>query len=45
MDSASVTPTGAIPAGSPLILGSATTIEPHSNVWTVSVRMHKDFLP
>jgi hypothetical protein len=45
MNSASVNTTGIIPAGSPLILGSATTIEPHANVWTVSVRMHKDFLP
>ena len=45
MDSASVTATGAIPAGSPLALGSATVVEPHANVWTVSVRMHKDFLP
>ncbi len=45
MDSASLNSTGVIPAGSPLAFGSATTIEPHANVWTVSVRMHKDFLP
>jgi len=45
MNSASVNTTGVIPGGSPLVLGSATNIEPHSNVWTVSVRMHKDFLP
>ena len=32
-------------SGSPLALGGATTVEPHANVWTVSVRMHKDFLP
>ena len=45
MNSASVNTTGVIPAGSPLAIGSATNIEPHANVWTVSVRMHKDFLP
>ena len=45
MDSASITPSGALPAGSPLALGGATVVEPHANVWTVSVRMHKDFLP
>ena len=45
MNSASVTTSGAIPAGSPLAIGGATVVEPHANVWTVSVRMHKDFLP
>jgi hypothetical protein len=45
MDSASITPSGALPAGSPLAFGGATVVEPHANVWTVSVRMHKDFLP
>ena len=47
MDSASVTTSGAIPGGTtnPLSFGSATVVEPHANVWTVSVRMHKDFLP
>ena len=45
MDSATLNGTGVIPTGSPLALGSATNIESHANVWTVSVRMHKDFLP
>ena len=47
MDSASITSSGAIPGGTtnPISFGSATVVEPHANVWTVSVRMHKDFLP
>ena len=45
MNSASMTASGAIPAGSPLAFGGATVVEPHADVWTVSVRMHKDFLP
>ena len=45
MDSATITPSGTLPTGSPLALGGATVVEPHANVWTVSVRMHKDFLP
>ena len=45
MDSASLNATGVFRGGSPLAFGSATTVEPHANVWTVSVRMHKDFLP
>jgi len=45
MDSASVNSTGIIPAGSPLAFGAATHIESNANVWTISARMHKDFLP
>ena len=47
MDSASLNTTGVIPSGSPLAIGETgvTTIEPSANIWTVSVRMHKDFLP
>ena len=47
MDSASINSTGVLPGGTgnPLSLGGATVIEPHANIWTVSVRMHKDFLP
>ena len=46
MDSASFSTTNSlVGTGSPLALGGATNIEPHANVWTVSVRMHKDFLP
>jgi hypothetical protein len=45
MDSASITPSGVIPAGSPLGFGNASHVESSANVWTVSVRMHKDFLP
>jgi hypothetical protein len=45
MNSASVNNTGVIPAGSPLIFGSATNIESTTDNWMVSVRMHKDFLP
>jgi hypothetical protein len=44
MDSASLNPTNSV-VGSPLSFGGATAIESHANVWTVSVRMHKDFLP
>jgi Porin subfamily len=45
MDSATVTSSGAIPVGSPLAFGGATVVEPHANVWTISARLHKDFLP
>jgi Porin subfamily len=43
MNSATLNATGTVAA--PLAIGSANTIEAHSNAWTVSVRMHKDFLP
>jgi Porin subfamily len=45
MDSATITSSGAIPAGSPLAFGGATVVEPHANVWSISARIHKDFLP
>jgi hypothetical protein len=45
MDSASLNPTETVGIGTPLSFGNATHIEPHADVWTVSVRMHKDFLP
>lgn len=43
MNSATLNPTETTNAVTGI--GSATNIEPHANVWTVSVRMHKDFLP
>jgi hypothetical protein len=44
MNSATLNTTGTL-GSSPLAFGGATNLESHADVWTVSVRMHKDFLP
>ncbi len=48
MKSATLNPTETVQGGgitSPLSFGCAVFVEPNANIWMISARMHKDFLP